>query len=89
MTLQVAPGQAALTTHVEDSGIGIAPADLPLLFEKFFRVQSDATRDIDGNGLGLSIVKAIVEQRGGQVSVESPLGQGSRFSFSLPHTLNP
>jgi signal transduction histidine kinase/DNA-binding response OmpR family regulator len=84
VSVKITPGAAAYTVAVEDSGIGIAPADLPLLFEKFFRVQSDATRDIEGNGLGLSIVKAIVEQHGGQVSVESTVGQGSRFSFTLP-----
>jgi signal transduction histidine kinase len=69
---------------VQDTGIGIPPADLPHIFDRFYRVQTDATRDIEGNGLGLAIVKAIVEQHGGQITVESTVGQGSRFVFTLP-----
>jgi signal transduction histidine kinase/CheY-like chemotaxis protein len=69
---------------VQDTGIGIPPADLPHIFDRFYRVQTDATRDIEGNGLGLAIVKAIVEQHGGQVCVESTVGQGSHFIFTLP-----
>jgi signal transduction histidine kinase len=57
---------------------------LPHVFNKFYRVQSDDRLEIQGNGLGLAIVKAIVEQHGGKVAVESTLGEGSCFSFSLP-----
>jgi signal transduction histidine kinase len=74
---------------VQDTGIGIPPADLPHIFDRFYRVQTDATRDIEGNGLGLAIVKAIVEQHAGQIAVESTVGQGSRFSFSLPLLVSP
>jgi signal transduction histidine kinase len=72
---------------VQDTGIGIPPADLPFIFDRFYRSQTDATKDIEGNGLGLAIVKAIVEQHSGQVCVDSIVGQGSRFLFTLP--LNP
>jgi signal transduction histidine kinase len=70
--------------RVQDTGIGIPPADLPFIFDKFYRVQSDATRDIEGSGLGLAIVKAIIDQHHGQVEVESKEGQGTCFSVSLP-----
>jgi signal transduction histidine kinase len=69
---------------VTDTGLGIAPADLPLIFERFYRVRTTDRLDIEGSGLGLSIVKTIVEQHHGQVAVESELGQGSCFRFSLP-----
>ena len=69
---------------VQDTGFGIPAADLPFIFDKFYRVHTDETRDIEGNGLGLAIVKAIVEQHGGQVSVESTEGRGSCFSLTLP-----
>jgi signal transduction histidine kinase/DNA-binding response OmpR family regulator len=73
-----------LTTHISDTGYGISASALPFLFDKFYRVQNEATQDIEGNGLGLAIVKSIIEQHGGRVRVDSTLGQGSRFSFSLP-----
>jgi two-component system phosphate regulon sensor histidine kinase PhoR len=69
---------------VDDSGIGIAEEDLPNLFEEFFRTdQAKASGEI-GTGLGLAIVKQIVESYRGEVKVTSKLGQGSRFTFSLP-----
>src|SRR5574341_359667 len=69
---------------VSDNGPGIPEADLPFIFDKFYRAQTDATRSVEGNGLGLAIAKAIVEQHGGQIRVESTVGQGTCFSFSLP-----
>jgi len=73
--------------HITDNGLGIPEGDLPHLFEKFYRVEADDRVDIQGNGLGLAIVKAIVEQHGGEISVESKLGEGSCFSFSLPFVM--
>jgi signal transduction histidine kinase/DNA-binding response OmpR family regulator len=70
--------------YFNDTGIGISEEDQAHLFEKFYRVRSDDTQDIEGNGLGLAIVQAIVEQHHGQVLVESKLGEGSCFSFALP-----
>ena len=72
--------------EIRDTGIGIAPADLPFIFDKFYRVQTSQTKDIEGNGLGLAIVKSIVEQHGGKVKVESAIGKGSSFSFTLPRS---
>jgi PAS domain S-box-containing protein len=69
---------------VSDTGAGIAPADQQHLFEKFFRVRQRGSTSIKGSGLGLAIVKSIVERHGGRAWVESKLGQGSTFFFSLP-----
>jgi signal transduction histidine kinase/DNA-binding response OmpR family regulator len=81
---EVSEQAAMVNVHVIDTGLGIPASELPFIFDKFYRVQSDATQDIEGNGLGLAIVKSIIEQHGGQATVESTLEQGSRFSFSLP-----
>ncbi|MBN2305937.1 MAG: HAMP domain-containing histidine kinase [Anaerolineae bacterium] len=75
-----------ITLRVEDRGIGIAPEHIPHLFQPFYRVQTAATRRIEGSGLGLSIVKGIVEKHGGTVFVESAPGEGSVFGFTLPVT---
>ncbi len=69
---------------VTDQGIGISPEHLPQLFEKFFRVDSSTTASIEGTGLGLTIVKHIVELHEGEVTVESALGKGSTFGFVIP-----
>ena len=76
-----APG---LVGTVEDSGIGIAPRDLPNLFGEFFRTdEAKATGEV-GTGLGLSIVKQIVDTYNGRIAVESEPGRGTRFTFALP-----
>jgi len=69
---------------VQDSGLGIAPADQVRLFEKFFRAKRKEALREKGSGLGLAIVKSIAEQHGGRVSVESRLGVGSTFTLDLP-----
>ncbi|HEY3130995.1 MAG TPA: HAMP domain-containing sensor histidine kinase [Acidobacteriota bacterium] len=69
---------------VEDRGPGIAPADLPHIFEPFYRGQGAIAAQIHGNGLGLSLVKNIVEAHGGSVSVDSKPGRGSAFTLHLP-----
>ena len=69
---------------VEDHGIGIAQKHLPRLFERFYRVDQARSRSMGGTGLGLAIVKHIAQAHGGQVTVESRLGEGSRFSIHLP-----
>lgn len=75
---------AEVVVDVTDQGIGIPAEALPKLFEKFFRVESEATRAIGGTGLGLALVKEIVRAHGGNVSVNSVPGHGSTFSFSIP-----
>ena len=69
---------------VRDSGVGIAPAHLPRIFERFYRADSARTRDSGGTGLGLAIVKHLVEAHGGQVRAESTLGRGTTVSASFP-----
>jgi two-component system NtrC family sensor kinase len=73
-----------LIVTVQDTGFGIPRESLPHIFGKFYRVQTVETEDIPGTGLGLAITKAIVEQHQGQVWVESELGKGSTFGFTLP-----
>jgi two-component system sensor histidine kinase SenX3 len=69
---------------VSDNGIGIPPADLERVFERFYRVDYARSRANGGTGLGLSIVKHIAAAHGGDVSVWSQLGQGSTFTLCLP-----
>lgn len=69
---------------VVDHGEGIAPQDLPKLFRKFQQIDSGSTRKVGGTGLGLVICKGIVSQHHGQIGVDSELGRGSTFWFTLP-----
>ncbi len=69
--------------EVSDNGIGIAPEHWPRLFERFYRVGQSRARNEGGSGLGLSIVKHIVEGHGGTITVKSVEGQGTTFSFTL------
>jgi signal transduction histidine kinase len=73
-----------VTIRVADTGIGIAPDDQVRLFEKFHRIKRRETADVKGTGLGLALVKSIVEKHSGRVWVESALNQGSTFFVELP-----
>jgi signal transduction histidine kinase len=75
---------SAVVISVADTGIGIAQSDLPKLFDRFYRVDKSRSRELGGSGLGLSIVKKIVQDHGGQVTIESTPGQGSTFRITLP-----
>jgi signal transduction histidine kinase len=70
--------------RIQDTGYGIPSENLPHIFNRFYRVRQSSHADIEGNGLGLAIVKSIAEQHGGDVTVESEVGKGSCFSFTLP-----
>ncbi|MGB3768366.1 MAG: ATP-binding protein, partial [Phormidesmis sp.] len=70
---------------VEDSGPGIPADKLDIVFERFQQVDSKESRRLGGTGLGLAICKQIVQQHGGKIWVESKLGKGSTFSFTLPN----
>ncbi len=73
-----------LLITVSDQGIGIPSTDLKKVFERFYRVENEIARDVSGAGLGLAISRGIVEAHGGCMWVESSLGEGSTFYFSLP-----
>lgn len=78
------PGGAAVEVWVRDQGPGIPPEDLPRVFERFYRVDKARSRELGGTGLGLAIVKHLVLAHGGAVHVESEVGKGSTFYFTLP-----
>ncbi|HEY66317.1 MAG TPA: HAMP domain-containing protein [Caldilineae bacterium] len=69
---------------VEDTGSGIAPEDLPYVFERFWRADRSRARDSGGAGLGLAIARHLVEAHGGRIGVESRAGEGAKFWFTLP-----
>lgn len=69
---------------VRDTGVGIAPAHLPRIFDRFYRVDSSRTRNTGGTGLGLAICKSIVEAHGGRIHVESVINEGTVFTVHLP-----
>jgi two-component system phosphate regulon sensor histidine kinase PhoR len=84
ITVSVRASPARVWVAVSDTGIGIPSADLPRVFERFYRVDKARSRELGGTGLGLSIVKHLVQSLGGEVHIESEPGRGTRVSFSLP-----
>jgi len=82
--IRVVPDQEHVVFEVSDTGIGIAPVDLPRLFEKFYRGGQREAKKRQGTGLGLAIVKSIAERHRGEVWAESQLGKGSKFYFTIP-----
>lgn len=82
LTIQVAPDK--IITTISDNGVGIPKEAIPHLFNKFFRVSNQSQKMSKGTGLGLYITKSIIEKLNGKIRVESELGRGSRFSFTLP-----
>ncbi|HZV60766.1 MAG TPA: ATP-binding protein, partial [Candidatus Eremiobacteraceae bacterium] len=69
---------------VSDTGIGIPRADQSRIFERFYRVDAARSREAGGTGLGLAIAKHLIEAQGGRIWVESEIGKGSHFHFSVP-----
>ncbi|GHU63105.1 two-component sensor histidine kinase [Clostridia bacterium] len=82
--VSVKSGEGSIECHIADSGIGIAPTDQMRIFERFYKVDKARDRSIGGNGLGLSLVKKIVELHGGNITVESVLGRRTIFIVTLP-----
>lgn len=75
-----------VTIEVEDEGTGIPDEELPRIFERFYRVEKGSTARFGGRGLGLSIAKHLIEAHGGDLTVESEMGKGSKFFIHLPVT---
>jgi len=86
ISLRIASDPRWVRVSVEDTGIGIPEADLSRIFERFYRVDKARSRQKGGTGLGLAIVKHLVQSMGGNVTVDSELGKGSRFSFTVPRS---
>jgi two-component system phosphate regulon sensor histidine kinase PhoR len=84
ITVGARPAGRYIELYVRDTGIGIPAEDLPRLFERFYRVDKARSRELGGTGLGLSIVKHLVAALDGTTRVESAVGQGSTFFFTLP-----
>ncbi len=84
VTVTVTGTADVVTVSVKDTGAGIAPEDIPHLFQKFYRVDNSATRTTGGTGLGLYLCRTIIERYQGRIWVESAVGKGSAFNFSLP-----
>ena len=78
-----AEGDMAIA-YVSDQGIGIAPEEQEQIFERFYRVDNRLRRETQGSGLGLYLARAVIEAHGGTIRVESQLGRGARFLFTLP-----
>jgi signal transduction histidine kinase len=83
VTVHLSAGDDGVWVEVRDNGAGIAPEDLDHVFEPLYRGQD--VRDVPGTGLGLTIVRTILEQHGSTIHVESVLGQGTTFGFCLPY----
>jgi two-component system sensor histidine kinase BaeS len=84
VTVRARAGDGRVVVEVADTGAGIAPEDLPHLFERFYRADRARTRATGGTGLGLAIVRSLVQLHGGTVAVDSRPGAGSRFTVALP-----
>ena len=84
ITLSAAHIRREVVFTVADTGIGIPKADQPRIFERFYRVDAARSREVGGTGLGLAIAKHLVEVHDGRLWVESEIGQGSQFHFSVP-----
>jgi signal transduction histidine kinase len=86
--LTATAAESVVTIAVSDTGIGIAPEDQAAIFEEFRQVGRDDTRTQEGTGLGLTLAKKFVELHGGRIWLQSQVGQGSTFSFTLPVRLD-
>jgi two-component system sensor histidine kinase BaeS len=84
ITLSAAAEGNSVSLCVQDNGVGIAPGDLPYVFDRFYRADKSRQREGGASGLGLAIAKSIVEAQGGSISVESTLGEGTVFMIALP-----
>lgn len=87
MRISAKQERGRVSVSVEDKGFGIEPRELRQIFEPFYRGRNAVTEQIHGNGLGLSLVKQIIEAHGGEIRVKSEQGKGSRFIIEIPAAL--
>lgn len=88
ITIDTAGSEKQVTITVSDTGIGISPSDLPNIFERFFRADQSRTQNTGGSGIGLAIVKSLVNAHHGRIEAESEVGKGSSFHIHLPRCLS-
>ncbi|HSD82360.1 MAG TPA: ATP-binding protein, partial [Anaerolineae bacterium] len=84
ITIAARSAEARVTIEVADTGSGIAPEDLPHVFDRFYRADKSRARESGGTGLGLTIAKSIVEAHGGTIEARSSAGQGTALIVHLP-----
>ncbi len=84
ITIAARSDRARVTIEVSDTGSGIAPEDVPHVFDRFYRADKSRSRESGGSGLGLAIAKSIVEAHGGSIGVVSEVGRGTAITFRLP-----
>jgi signal transduction histidine kinase len=84
VTLEVAAGNEEIVLRVADQGIGIAPADLKRVFDRFYRAGDEMTRRTRGSGLGLALVKRIADAHGAAIRVNSKVGEGTEMTVAFP-----
>ncbi len=84
ITFSLSRNGASVGVSVQDTGPGIAPEHLERIFDRFFRIDQSRSRDLGGTGLGLAIARLLAELQGGELTVESTVGQGSTFTLWLP-----
>jgi two-component system sensor histidine kinase BaeS len=84
VTVSATAGPDGLSIAVQDTGVGIAPADLPRIFDRFWRADTSRARATGGSGLGLSIARKLAETHGGDITVTSVPGAGTTFTIRLP-----
>ncbi|HKF65175.1 MAG TPA: HAMP domain-containing sensor histidine kinase, partial [Vicinamibacterales bacterium] len=84
IAIRIGREDGSLRWSIQDNGIGVPPASQKRLFEKFFRAENAHTVDTEGTGLGLYLVRLIVERLGGRIACESEEGRGTIFCFMLP-----
>lgn len=82
--IEIETNPKQIIVRVRDNGIGIAPEDLPRIFDRLYRTDKSRSRHTGGAGIGLAIVKSIIEAHGGSISVESEINKGSTFILVLP-----
>jgi signal transduction histidine kinase len=84
VSVSAAREQGWLAISVSDTGVGIAPEHLPHVFDRFYRVDESRSRSSGGSGIGLTIVRRLVEAHGGTIRADSRPGEGTTFTFTLP-----